>query len=82
MRSHIPRGRTVSETELIQQETAVPVLAVKALSAAHRRARASGRPVVLVVGGKLVRIDSQGETVLKNLPPRAKVTVRTKQATP
>ncbi len=70
----------MNEIELAQQESNVPALAVQALTLATRRTRASGRPVVMVVGRELVRIGPLGPTPLKSLPPRVKVTVRTKRA--
>ena len=70
----------MSETELVQQENAAPALAVQALTSAHRRVRASGRSVVLVAGGKLVRVGPLGSTPLKDVLPRVKVSVRTKRA--
>ncbi len=70
----------MSEIELVQQENTAPALAVQALTNAHRRVRASGRPVVLVAGGKLVRVGPLGSTTLKDVPPRVRVSVRTKRA--
>jgi hypothetical protein len=61
-------------------EGEITQLAVQALTAAHRRAVASGRPVLEVVDGALVRKGPSGVTVLKKLPPRKKVTVRLKRA--
>ena len=71
----------MTEEELVALEETIPALAVKALTEATRQALASGRPVVLVVDDKLVRIDSEGTTVLKDMPPQMTVTVRTKRAT-
>ena len=57
--------------------------AVQALTEATRQDIDSGRSVVLVVNGELVRLDSSaGKTVLKKLPPRRKVSVRIKRASP
>ncbi len=66
--------------ELDPQEGEVTQLAVQALTAAQRRALNSGRSVLVVVNGELVRIGSPGRTVLKKLPPRRKVSVRIKRA--
>ena len=71
----------MNDIELAEQEIIAPALAVQALNSAHRRARASGRPMVLVVGGNLVRIGPLGTTVLKELPRRVKVAVLKKRAT-
>ena len=71
----------MNEIELAEQEMIAPALAIQALNRAHRRARASGRPMVLVVGDKLVRIGPLGTTVLKELPRRVKVAVLKKRAT-
>lgn len=63
------------------QETEVAQLAVEALTAATRRAIQSGRSVVVVVNGELVRMRSPADkTVLKKLPPRRKVIGRIKRA--
>ena len=60
-----------------EEETGVPELAVKALTAASRRAAKAGHPRILVKDRLLVRIDCHGTTVLKKLPPRKKVAIRT-----
>jgi hypothetical protein len=65
-----------------RQDADVPELAVQALTAAHQRALQAGRPLVLVRNGQLVRIDSTGVTVLKQLPARKKVAVRKKSVRP
>lgn len=70
----------MNDIELAEQELIAPELAVRALTIAHRRARASGRPVTVVVQGKLVHISPLGSIDLKNLPPRVKVSVRKKRA--
>jgi hypothetical protein len=62
------------------QEAEVTHLAVQALTAAQQRAIHSGRSVLVVENGELVRIESPDRTVLKKLPPRRKVSVRTKRA--
>lgn len=51
--------------------------ALDALSAAQRRAVESGRTIVLVENGKLVRKGPQEYTVLRELPPRQVVSSRT-----
>lgn len=61
-------------------EEEVALLAVQALTAAHRRAVQSGRPVLVVENGELVRIGPLGRTVVKTLPPRHKVLDRIKRA--
>ena len=71
----------MSEQEIDEIEAELPKLAVEALNAAHQRAVASGRPVVVVEGREVVRIGPHGREVLKTLPPRLEVTVTTKQAT-
>lgn len=52
--------------------------ALDGLAAAQRRAHASGRPIVLVEDGKLVRRGPGEYTVLRELPPRKSPTERTK----
>ena len=60
-------------------EKKVPAAAVRALTAASKRALASGLPVVAVVGGDLCRIEPSGErVVLRTLPPPMKVAPGTK----
>lgn len=54
-------------------EADVPALAVEALAAAQRRARAAGHPLVQVQDGQLVRIEGAAVTVLKRLPGRQRV---------
>jgi hypothetical protein len=51
----------------------VPEMALAALAEAQRRALASGRPVVLVRDGRLVRIQGDTVTVLRTMPPRKTV---------
>lgn len=70
----------MNASQLDRQEDSVPALAVEALTLAHRRAIAAGRTVVRVEGGKLVRVGPSGTVVLQTLPPRVKVTIRTKRA--
>jgi hypothetical protein len=62
------------------QEADVPQLAVKALTEAHQRALAAGQTLVLVRDGRLIRITNDEVVVLKKLPDRKKVAVRTKTA--
>lgn len=71
----------MKEIEADPQEAEVAQMAVRALSDAQRHARASGRPVVVVVDGELVRVGPAGRTVIKRLAPRRRVLVRSKQAT-
>ena len=66
--------------ELDPQDGDITQLAVQALTAAQRRAIASGRAVIVVADGALVRIGSSGKTVVKKMPPRRKVSVRIKRA--
>jgi hypothetical protein len=66
----------------LHDDVAVPDQAVKGLDEASRRARASGRPVVVVRDGQLVRLDRGEVVVLKKLPARRKVAVRRKVARP
>jgi len=63
----------MTEEEIILAEERIPELAVKALDAAHQRARASGRPVVMLIGRTLMRVTGEERVVLKELPPRTKV---------
>lgn len=71
----------MDEAELESLEETVPELAVHALTEATRRARAAGRPVVLVVNNQLVRITPEGTTVLEPLTSRVTAPSRTKRAT-
>jgi len=71
----------LTEEELVAMEETIPAQAVAALTKAGQRARESGLPIVLIIDNQLVRIDSEGTTVLKDMPPPFKVTVRTKRAT-
>ena len=70
----------MSPIEFDPDDEQVAEVAVAALNAAHRRAVDSGRPMVVLIGDELVRITAAGRTVLKKLPPRLKVAVRTKRA--
>ncbi len=63
----------MTEEEMLIEEERIPELAVQALNAAHWRARASGRPVVMLVGRTLMRVTGDERVVLKELPPRLKV---------
>lgn len=69
----------MTEEELVREEERIPELAVHALDAAHRRARASGRPVVMLIGRTLVRVTGEERIVLKELPPLAVGESRTKR---
>lgn len=61
-------------------ESDVPALAVKALTAAHRRALVAGRTLIFVRNGQLIRVGPAGTTVLRQLPARKKVATRTQSA--
>ena len=61
-------------------EAEVIRMALDALNAAQRRALGSGRPVVMVKDGNLVRVEGANVTVLETLPPRRIVSIRSKQA--
>ena len=63
----------MTEEEMLIEEERIPELAVQALNAAHWRARASGRPVVMLVGRTLMRVTGDERVVQKELPPRLKV---------
>jgi hypothetical protein len=56
----------------------VPRQAVEGLNAAARRAEKSGRPMVVVRDGKLIRISNGQEVVLEILRPRTTVNVTRK----
>ena len=71
----------MTERELDELEEQVPALAVKALKEAQARARASGRPIVVLVGDELMRIGPTERTVLKKLPPPARVGIGKRRAT-
>jgi hypothetical protein len=71
------RGQTMTANEADQEDAGVPEQAVEALTAAQRRAIQAGHPVVLVHDGFLVRMDQSGTTVLKRVPEREKVSIRT-----
>jgi len=71
----------MTDEELDALEETIPELALRALTAAQQRAKGSGRDFVVVVGNELVRISSDGTTVLKTLPELPRVTERTKRAT-
>ena len=70
----------MTDEELDEEDRDVPALAVAALAAASRRARASGHPIVIVQDGKLVRITPEGTEVLEILPPPFKVSLQIKRA--
>ncbi len=59
----------------------VPEQAVKALTAAHRRALKAGRTLVVVKDGKLVRVTGTRSTVLGEGFRRTKVHVKVKSTT-
>ncbi len=66
--------------ELRTQDDEVAQSAIQALAVASRRARESGRSMVYVENGAVVRIGPMGKTVLNQLPIRRKVTTRVKKA--
>jgi len=70
----------MSSIQIDSEEEAVAQSAVQALLAAQRQALASGRQVVFLDNGELVRKEGRGKTVLKKLPPRKTVTVLVKRA--
>jgi CO dehydrogenase/acetyl-CoA synthase alpha subunit len=70
----------MTDAELERDDDDVAQMAVRALTAASRRAIESGRPVIFVVDDQLVRRDASGTTVVGQLPPRRKVSDRIKQA--
>lgn len=61
----------------------IPEMAVNGLSAAHAKARRSGRSLVYVEDSKLVKLLPDGSKVeLKSLPALTRVSQRTKKARP
>jgi hypothetical protein len=72
----------MNERDVSQQESKIPALAVQALTKASRLTRESGHSVVMVVDGQLVRVGPLGCIPLRALPPRPKVSQRTKRAQP
>lgn len=62
-----------------QADADVPQQAVKALSAAHRRALQAGRTLVVVKDGKLIRVTGTKIDVLKDGQFRVKVQGKTKR---
>ncbi len=71
---------TASAPDQTLTEDDIPRLAVEALTEAHRKARASGRALVYVVNGELVRVEGVTRTVLKKIPTRFHSTTRVKRA--
>ncbi len=67
--------------KLARLEKRVPALMVRALDAAQGRALASGVPVLVVADGGLYRVTPAGRELVEPMPPRARVTARTKRAT-
>ena len=65
---------TNSEADL--EEADVPELALVGLNEAHERAKNSGLPLVFVRNDQLIRIENGVVTVLKQMPPRKKVTIQ------
>ncbi len=60
-------------SEMHSEDADVPALAVEALRAANRVTIQSGATIVLVRDGKLIRIEPNGETVLKTVGELPKV---------
>ena len=56
-----------------RQDDDVPAQAIEALAAAQQRARLTGHTRVLVRDGKLIRIEGETVTVIKDVPTRKKV---------
>ena len=64
----------MNKRKLSKMEKKVPQIAVKALNAAHRRAVASGMPLVMMIGDGLYRVSGTGEReLIRMLPPQTKV---------
>ena len=64
----------MDDREMEELDKLVPQIAVDALNAAHRRAVASGMPLVMVIGDGLYRVSGTGEReLIRMLPPRMKV---------
>lgn len=70
----------MTDEELDEMDRDVPELALKALDEATQRALQSGCDVVLVENNQLVKIGPKGKTVLRDMPPRVKASVRFKRA--
>ncbi len=63
----------VNKRKMSKMEKRVPEIAVRALNAAHRRAVASGMPMVMMIGDGLYRVSGTGEReLIRMLPPRTK----------
>ena len=69
---------TLQEEEVL--DNAIPTLAVKALSAASKRALQAGRTIVFVKNHRLIRKGPDGDVVLKIVPGRLNVKVNRKSA--
>jgi 20S proteasome alpha/beta subunit len=63
-----------------EDEEEVIQMALQALREANERAKKSGRELVFVRNGELVRSGPNGITVLRKLPPRRKVNGRIRRA--
>ena len=70
----------MADTQPENQDADVPELAVQALTAAHRRAAAAGRTLIVVRNGQLLRISPTETVILRQLPARKKVGDRIKFA--
>ena len=63
----------VNKRKMSKMEKRVPEIAVRALNAAHRRAVASGMPMVMMIGDGLYRVSGSGEReLIRMLPPQTK----------
>ncbi len=69
----------MTDEELDELDRDVPEMALKALAEAQQRAMQSGCDIVLVENNQLVKITATGKTVLREMPPLEKVTVRVKK---
>lgn len=65
-------------TDDTEDDDIIP-MALAGLDEASRNMLASGLPVVLVENNQLVRIEGGVRTVLKEMPPRPTVQIRTKR---
>ena len=66
----------MSEEEMDRLDADVPRVALAALNAAHERARASGLPVVMVIGDGLYRVTGETKELIRMLPPQPAIPPR------
>jgi len=64
------------------EDADVPERALAALAAAYQRSVAAGHPQVVVRHGELVRVTSEGVTVLKKMRGRIQVSSAPRTASP